>query len=57
MATYWMCIGALAGVLALAVTASVLLIRRRQRFRMRDLHPPMITSESTADYAFSIRPR
>ena len=57
MATYWMCIGVLAGVLALAVTASVLLIRRRQRFRMRDLHPPMITSESTADYAFSIRPR
>lgn len=57
MATYWGCIGALTLALVVAVTGSVLLIRRRQRFRMRDLHPPMITSESTADYAFSIRPR
>lgn len=55
--TYWMCIAVLLGILIVSVIGSVLLVRRRQRFRMRDLHPPMVTSESTADFAFSVRPR
>ncbi|WP_296138015.1 YhgE/Pip domain-containing protein [uncultured Tessaracoccus sp.] len=57
MSTYWMCTGVLFGVLVASVALSVWLVWRRQRFRMRDLHPPMVTSESTADFAFSVRPR
>lgn len=57
LSTYWMCMGAMAVMLVVSVLGSVLLVRRRQRFRMRDLHPPMVTSSSTADYAFSVRPR
>ena len=30
---------------------------RHKRFRMRDLHPPMVTSTSSGDYAFSVHPR
>lgn len=57
MGTYWMCTGVLFGIMVVSTALAVLLVRRRQRLRMRDLHPPMVTSESTADYAFSVRPR
>lgn len=57
LSTYWMCIGVLGAIFVASTAVSVLLVRRRQRFRMRDLHPPMVTSKSTADFAFSVRPR
>lgn len=48
-------------LLTLSLVISLILIRhlveRRQRFRMRDLHPPMITSTFTGDHAFSVRAR
>ena len=56
-AVYWGSVGVLAGILACATVAIGWLIRRRMIFEMRDIHPPMVTSTSTADYAFSVRPR
>ena len=56
-AVYWGSVGVLAGILACATVAIGWLIRRRMFFEMRDIHPPMVTSTSTADYAFSVRPR
>lgn len=46
-----------AGILLVSAVLIVLLVRRHKLFRMRDLHPPMVTSTTTADYAFSVRPR
>lgn len=57
LGTYWLSIGVLLAWLAVSLVAIFALVRRRKRFRMRDLHPPMVTSSSTADYAFSVRPR
>lgn len=54
---YWMCIAALTVVAIISTALIGVLVRRRQRFRMKDLHPPMVTSTSTAEYAFSVRPR
>ncbi|WP_130865454.1 YhgE/Pip domain-containing protein [Acidipropionibacterium timonense] len=45
------------GILALSLLGIAILVHRHKRFRMRDLHPPMVTSTSTADFAFSVRPR
>ncbi|PIE99526.1 MAG: hypothetical protein CR979_02845, partial [Propionibacterium sp.] len=55
--TYWKSMAALIGILLVSIAVVVGFIYRRQRFRMRDLHPPMVTSSSTADYAFSVRAR
>lgn len=57
LSRYWMCIAVLTIVGVVSTALIGVLVRRRQRFRMRDLHPPMITSTSTAEYAFSVRPR
>lgn len=54
---YWAALGVLAGILAVSLAIIVTLVHRKQRFGMRDLHPPMVTSTSTADYAFSVHPR
>ena len=45
------------GVLVISTIITLALVHRHKLFRMRDLHPPMITSTSTADFAFSVRPR
>lgn len=57
MTTYWVSLAVLAGILVVSLALTAWLVWRRQIFRMRDLHPPMVTSTSTADYAFSVRPR
>ncbi|WP_250505962.1 YhgE/Pip family protein [Bowdeniella massiliensis] len=57
MSTYWLSLGILAAILAGSLVITWYLVKKRQIFRMRDLHPPMVTSTSTADYAFSVRPR
>lgn len=54
---YWISCAILAGILAASLLVIRHLVKKRQIFRMRDLHPPMVTSTSTADYAFSVRPR
>jgi len=45
------------GILVISMIITLVLVHRHKLFRMRDLHPPMITSTSTADFAFSVRPR
>ena len=45
------------GILIISTIITLALVHRHKLFRMRDLHPPMITSTSTADFAFSVRPR
>ncbi|WP_174511424.1 hypothetical protein, partial [Methylocella tundrae] len=45
------------GILVISTIITLVLVHRHKLFRMRDLHPPMITSTSTADFAFSVRPR
>lgn len=57
MSTVGLGFGVQAGILATSIGLIVWLIRRHKIFRMRDLHPPMVTSTTTADYAFSVRPR
>ncbi|QOQ38129.1 YhgE/Pip family protein [Trueperella pecoris] len=54
---YWGSLAVLAGILIFSLGMTYWLVGRRRILRMRDLHPPMITGESTGDYAFSIRPR
>lgn len=57
MAVYWGSLAVLALIAVLSIVGVVLLIRRRQLFRMRDLHPPLVTGSSTGDNAFMVRPR
>ncbi len=57
MAVFWGSLGVLAVIFVVSLGLIGLLVHRRRIFRMRDLHPPMVTSTSTADYAFSVRPR
>lgn len=45
------------GILLVSTIITLTMVHRHKLFRMRDLHPPMITSRSTADFAFSVRPR
>ncbi|GAB47780.1 YhgE/Pip family protein [Mobilicoccus pelagius] len=54
---YWVALGVLGAILAVSLGIIGFLVHRKQRFGMRDLHPPMVTSTSTADYAFSVHPR
>lgn len=54
---YWGSVAVLFGIAVLSLAASYYLVHKRKQFRMRDLHPPMITSASTGDYSFSVRPR
>lgn len=56
-AVYWGSLAVLAGIFAVSLGAMWRLVHRRKVFSMRDLHPPMVTSNTTADYAFSVRPR
>ena len=44
-------------LLAISLFCIAWLGHRHKRFRMRDLHPPMVTSTSSGDYAFSVHPR
>lgn len=57
LAIYWQSLGVLAliGVASMAIV--YVLVHRRQIFRMRDLHPPLVTGSSTGDNAFMLRPR
>ncbi|MCF2707420.1 YhgE/Pip domain-containing protein [Arcanobacterium haemolyticum] len=57
MTMFWGSCAVLAGIFVVSLGLIYLLVHRRRIFRMRDLHPPMVTSTSTADYAFSVRPR
>ncbi|MEW6918436.1 YhgE/Pip domain-containing protein [Trueperella pyogenes] len=54
---YWGSLAVLVGILLVSLAMTYWHIGRRRILRMRDLHPPMITGESTGDYAFSVRPR
>ncbi|MBP3222691.1 MAG: YhgE/Pip domain-containing protein [Actinomycetaceae bacterium] len=54
---YWIAMAILAGIFVLSYALIVWLIHRRRLFTMRDLYPPMVTSTSTGDNAFMIRPR
>ena len=54
---YWRSVSLLALSLVLSMLLIRFLVERRQQFRMRDLHPPMITSTFTGDHAFSVRAR
>lgn len=56
-AVFWGSLAVLAGILAASIVLIWRLVHRRKVFAMRDLHPPMVTSNTTADYAFSVRPR
>ncbi len=55
--TYWGAIAVLVGIIVVCLGLIVVLVSRRRQFRIDDLHPAMVTSTSTADYAFSVRPR
>lgn len=55
--TYWGALAILVAITVVCLGCIVLMVSRRRRFRITDLHPPMVTSTSTADYAFSVRPR
>ncbi|MFT0847516.1 YhgE/Pip domain-containing protein [Actinomycetaceae bacterium L2_0104] len=57
LAVFWGSTAVLAGILAVSLLLIWRLVHRRKVFSMRDLHPPMVTSNTTADYAFSVRPR
>lgn len=57
MAVYWGSLAVLVGIAVLSMVGVLILIRRRQLFRMRDLHPPLVTGSSTGDNAFMVRPR
>ncbi|WP_235750633.1 YhgE/Pip domain-containing protein [Nigerium massiliense] len=57
LSIFWGSMTVLAGVAAVSLALTMVLVHRRKKLRMRDLHPPMVTSNSTADYAFSVRPR
>lgn len=54
---YWGSVGVLALIAVVSLALLYWLVGRRRVLRMRDLHPPMITGESTGDFAFSVRPR
>lgn len=54
---YWGSVAVLVFILVTSLAMTYWLVGRRRILRMRDLHPPMITGESTGDYAFSVRPR
>lgn len=55
--TYWGAVAVLVGIAVVCLALIVVMVSRRRRFTIDDLHPPMVTSTSTADYAFSVRPR
>ncbi len=57
LAVFWGSTAVLAGILVVSLLLIWRLVHRRKVFAMRDLHPPMVTSNTTADYAFSVRPR
>lgn len=54
---YWGAVAVLLGIVVVSMVIAYVVVRRYKVFSMRQLHPPMITSESTGDYAFSVRPR
>lgn len=54
---YWGSLAVLVTITVVSMAAMYVLVGRRRVLRMRDLHPTMVTGESTGDYAFSIRPR
>lgn len=57
LSVYWGSLAILGIILTTSLAATWWLVHRRRRFRMRDLHPPMVTSSSTSDNAFAVRPR
>lgn len=54
---YWGSLAILGVILTTSLAVTWWLVHRRRRFRMRDLHPPMVTSSSTSDNAFAVKPR
>lgn len=57
MATYWGAIAVLGAIAAVSLVLTFWLVRRRELFRMRDLHPPLATGPSAGENAFMVRPR